>query len=122
MIEMSRKLGDGYSLALNTGNGTHLTLVYFHRLKRGYEQDMAKRIASQYFADNGLETVKLDFGELYNIRSVKVHGHIERIIKDLSELFRSFDIDANQVPHIDLRGNSIETIDRDISVVDNWYI
>jgi hypothetical protein len=119
---MSRKLGDGYSLALNTGNGTHLTLVYFHKLKRGYEQDMVKQMASQYFADNDLEIINLNFGELYNIRSVKVHGEIERIVKELSELFNSFDIDANQVPHIDLRGNSMDSIDRVVSVVNNWYI
>ena len=25
-----RKLGNGYALALNTGNGTHRTLVYLH--------------------------------------------------------------------------------------------
>jgi len=119
---MSRKLGDGYSLALNTGNGTHLTLVYFHKLKRGYEQDMVKQMASKYFTDNQLETIELNIGEPYNIRSIKIHGQIEKIIKDLSELFSSFNIDANQVPHIDLRGKSIEFVDKIVSVVDNWYI
>lgn len=119
---MNRKLGDGYSLALNTGNGTHLTLVYFHKLKRGYEQDMVKQMASKYFTDNKLETIELNFGEPHNIRSIKVHGQIEQIIKDLSELFSSFNIDSNQVPHIDLRGKSIEFVDKIVPVVDNWYI
>jgi hypothetical protein len=77
----SRKLGDGYSLALNTGNGTHLTLVYFYKLKRGYEQDLAKNIAMSYFKSKNIETVKLEFGDKYNERSVRITGQIESIIR-----------------------------------------
>lgn len=31
----SRNLGNNYSLALNTGNGTHLTILYIKNCKRG---------------------------------------------------------------------------------------
>jgi hypothetical protein len=116
----SRKLGNGYSLALNTGAGTHLTLVYFNNLKRGYEQDLAKSIAIDYFRVNGLEEIELEFGDTHAKRSVRVHGEIETIISDLRDLFTSFDIDPDQIPHIDLRGHDTADLNKKIRVIDNF--
>lgn len=118
----TRKLGDGFSLALNTGNDTHLTLVYFFKLKRGFEQDLVKQKAVQYFQDKNITNIALEFGGTHNERSIKVLGEIETVAKDLAELFSSFDIDKNQVPHIDLRGNRLENMSKNVSVVNNWYL
>lgn len=120
----TRKLGCGYSLALNTGNGTHMTLVYFNNCKRGYEQDLAKTMANDYFQARGITTIDFDLGEKFNERSVRVRGaEIERIISDLTQnVYARFDIDSNQVPHIDLRGNASANAiqNRGVSVVNNF--
>lgn len=120
----TRKLGCGYSLALNTGNNTHLTLVYFNNCKRGYEQDLVKSMADDYFQSRGITAIDFDLGDKYNERSVRVCGaEIERIIKDLSQnVFSRFDIDVNQVAHIDLRGNASSSAiqNRGVSVVNNF--
>jgi hypothetical protein len=119
-----RKLGHGYSLAIHTGGGTHLTLVYFNNCKRGYEQDMVKQMASDYFQSRNLTTVDFTLGDSYNERSVRVKGQvIESIISDLThKIFTSFDIDQNQVPHIDLRGNTSTAViqTQKVSLVNNF--
>lgn len=117
----SRKLGNGYSLALHTGCGTHLTLVYFNKLKRGYEQDMVKNMAREYFESNNITEIDLEFDGSHAKRSVKVIGEIEAIISDLQNIFSSFDIDVNQVPHIDLRGNDVDDLNKVITINDFVY-
>ena len=116
-----RKLGSGYSLALKTGGDpeTHLSLVYFHALKRGYEQERVKSIAAEYFAERGLDVIELEYGESVFQRSVSVHGVITDVIKDLAELFSSYDIDAQQVAHVDLRGNRKGDLLTSVAV-DSW--
>ena len=101
----SRKLGNGYSLALNTGAGTHLTLVYFHNCRRGYEQDLVKGMAAAYFQSANVTAIDLELRGAHCERSVLVGGDLlVRVVRDLEQLFASFDIDRGQVPHIDLRG------------------
>lgn len=119
----TRKLGCGYSMALHTGSGTHLTLVYFNNCKRGYEQDMVKQMASDYFASRNLTSVDFTLGESYNERSVLVKGQIiESIVSDLtSKIFANFDIDRNQICHIDLRGAAKSAIQtQNVSLVNNF--
>ena len=116
----TRKLGDGYSLALNTGNGTHLTLVYFFKCKRGFEQNSVKAKAAGYFAEHGIQSITLEFGEAHEERSVRVLGEAAKIIEDLREIFKNYDIDKKQIPHIDLRGTNVTS--NHVSVVDNWYL
>jgi hypothetical protein len=119
-IMSSRKLGNGYSLALHTGNGTHLTLVYFNKLKRGYEQNLVKSITIDYFRANKIEEIELEFGDLHESRSIRVHGAIESIISDLKDSFKSFDIDLGHIPHIDLRGRIMADLSKKVSVIDNF--
>jgi len=107
----NRKTGCGYSLALNTGGGTHLTLVYFNNAPRGYTQDLIKPMATDYFEQQQLTHVDLvATGEGFNERSVRITGRVEAIVTDLAKLFASFDIDQNQVPHIDLRGKGLADV------------
>ena len=116
----ARRCGDGFSLALVTGPNTHLTLVYFNMCRRGYEQNLAKQMAIDYFRSKNLTNVDLILGERHNERSVCVHGIIEKIILDLCDVFSKFDIDRNQIPHIDLRGTDIKFINTRVSLIDNF--
>ena len=58
-LSFRRKLGNGYSLALNTGGGTHLTLVYFHSCKRGYEQRLVKQMSTTYMESLDVDRFQL---------------------------------------------------------------
>ena len=121
----NRRTGGGYALALKTSQATHCTLVYFNSCRRGFEQDLVKSMAAEYFAAHGLTQVELQLGEVYAERSLLVRCEaLERAVFDLrTTVFASFDIDRGGVPlHIDLRGSSAAEIDTTVSVVDNWYI
>jgi hypothetical protein len=118
IIKGPRKLGNGYSLALKTSDNTHLTLVYFNNLKRGYEQNLVKNMCIEYFNDKNVLMLCIDFGE----RSIKVLGKVIDIVTDLEILFPSFYIDKDQVPRIDLHGNDINNINIVVSTIDNFYL
>lgn len=113
--------GNGFSLALNTGKGTHLTLIYFNRCKRGYEQDLIRQMAINYFLNENLVSVKLELGDIIDKRRVLITSPlIQKIIDDFQVLFSSFDIDLTQEAHIDLRGHSLDDLDKTISFLDNF--
>ena len=116
----SLRLGQGYSLALKTGDGTHLTLLYFNRLKRGYEQEQVKMAAEEYFRQRGLEHVNIEFGEIHEKRSIAVFGEIDQVMKDLQQMFSSYDIDATQRAHIDLRGVDHNKLSKRVPTINNW--
>lgn len=121
MSKKVRKLGDGYSLAIKTGPYTHLTLVYFYNLKRGYEQSRVKEITNEYYAKNNIDYIDLNInGEPYGNRCIRVTGKIVDIVNDLSNLFSSYDIDTCQIPHIDLRGTSVSDIPGRVYLPDNF--
>lgn len=117
---MSRKLGNGYSLALKTSDNTHVTLVYFHNLKRGYEQDMVKSMADDYFLSRGRTHIDMVLGDNHGERSKLVLGDVIDITKDLVELFSTFDIDKTQVSHVDLRGTSESDLNLHVPVANNY--
>ena len=47
-----RNLGNNYALGWSTGNGTHLTLLYFEKVKRGYEQSRVKQLANEFLREH----------------------------------------------------------------------
>ena len=89
-----------------------------------YEQDLVKQMAYDYFQSKNLQTVDFEIGQPYNERSVRVKGAtLEMIISDLTkQIYSSFDIDPNQVPHIDLRGNSSPSViqNKNVSLINNF--
>ena len=110
----NRKLGCGYSLALSTGNKTHITLVYFNNLKRGYEQSLVKKLALEYLSKQD-EIIELKYGGPCFKRSIHVHGKIEQIQSDLIDIFSKmgFDVDNTErgrTPHVDPRGLQISEL------------
>ena len=119
-FSMARRLGQGYSLALKTGEGTHLTLVYFNRLRRGYEQELVKSMSEKYFEQRGLEYLELVHGEIHEKRSICIHGEVENVIKDLQQLFSAYDIDVAQQAHIDPRGLDPSQLPSRVPTKGNW--
>lgn len=117
-----RKLGDGYSLALKVSEHHHLTLVYFNKLKRGYEQNLVKTMCNEYFCSNNILSVPLHIGEKFGTRSVCITGQIEKITEDLSNLFSGFNITKDQIPHIDLRGHPVSSLPECVNTIDNFYV
>ena len=61
-----------------TGHGTHLTLLYFDNVKRGYEQDRLKNLADDFIKESDLCINYMDLGidfenpEMLTDRSVLV--------------------------------------------------
>jgi hypothetical protein len=107
-------------LALKTAEGTHITLLYFNRLRRGYEQESVKSTADEYFRQRDMPHVTLAFGEIREKRSIRVHGEIEQVIEDLKPLFSSYDIDLTQQAHIDLRGVDSQKLSSRVPTMNNW--
>ena len=129
MTSKGRKLGLSYSLALKTvgkeGSETHLTLVYFNRLKRGYEQSLVKGIAENYFLKMGISKVEIEFGKPCLKRSIEVKGEkISKISKDLYILFQRYNVSKEpQCLHIDLKTvNRPTDLLKKVPLFNNWYI
>lgn len=129
MEKKTRRLGDGYSLALRTGHGTHMTLVYFPRLRRGFEQQLAQSIAAGYFEEHKIERIHVNYGDVVLERSIAVEGFAEndptitlaQIAKDLRKLMQDNGLEVSaseQLLHVDPRGNA--KLDRIIASVNNW--
>ena len=97
-----------------------MTLVYFNRLRRGYEQELEKSIAEEYFEQRGLEYLYLVHGETHEKRSICIHGEVETVIKDLQQFISAYDIDVGQQAHIDLRGLDPSQLPSRVSTKGNW--
>jgi hypothetical protein len=131
-MKNTRKLGQGYSLALDTGNGTHLTLVYFHQLRRGFEQNMVKQLAENYIYENCNSEIYMRYDNVFlneQKRCVVIKNHEIKSLQDgLQMLFyTNFSIDTTSIhaktPHIDLRGTDYNDLS-DIIVLHppKWWI
>lgn len=125
MSDSSRKLGRGYSLALNTGKNTHITLVYFNQCKRGYEQNYVNKAAQKYLIDEGYEEIELKYGDKWGKRSVHVTGDIKEIQYKLIKYFldQGWDVDDRpraHTPHVDLRGNSVDDLKQSVNINTDW--
>lgn len=127
----ARNLGNNYSLALNTGNGTHLTILYIKNCKRGYEQTRVKTIANEFI----LNTLQKEEYHL-TTNNIKVIPNNSRCVAVtdpdliqlqtdlLDHLIKNHGFDQNEIEkrplHIDLRGQP-KTILEDIIIPStNW--
>ena len=102
-LSSSRNLGFNYSLAWNTGNNTHLTLLYFNNCKRGYEQNRVKQLAEDYMLKNLDTNITLELGDMYSDRCVTVKNKkISYIQLELAKYFTSLKFEMSDVkqPHI----------------------
>lgn len=116
----ARNIGKNYALALTTGKKTHLTLIYFNNVKRGFEQDRVKTLANAFLRDrhDGEEedvrgTILLELGDMVSDRCIGVNNaELIRIQRQLYDFFLSLGYDLRPLLplHIDLRGGqAIET-------------
>ncbi len=97
-----------------------MTLLYFNKLRRGYEQELVKSMAEEYFEQRGLEQLELVLGETHEKRSISIHGEVEQVIQDLKQLFSAYDIDTTQQAHIDLRGLDPLLLPMRVATNGNW--
>ncbi len=126
----SRNLGTNSVLAWKTGGGTHLTLIYLENVKRGFEQERAKRLAEEYLnSQNVPETLHLaqELGKgkelMWTERCASVVSEqIRQIQKGLWEHFTQlgFTVRALRPLHIDLRGQDVNII-ADMVGTRDWH-
>lgn len=112
-----RNLGNNYPLAFKTPNGTHMTLIYFNNVKRGYEQERVNSLARAFMDEIKFPTVvKLELGEMIEPeeRCVAIkNAQLIVLQKQLYDYFENegFDLRPLRNLHIDLRGlDLIETL------------
>lgn len=124
-----RNLGNNYALAWKTGHGTHLTLLYFENVKRGYEQDRLKNLADDFIKESDLCINYMDLGidfenpEMWTDRSVLVKSKdLLQLQKELFQYFqqKKFKLRPLHPLHIDLRGQSVNKIDQYVDVRQDW--
>lgn len=115
----------GYALMLDTGAGTHITLVYFYRLKRGYDQYLVTELARQYLLGEGYDIIVMEYGPRWGPCSIHVSGEIAEIQQKLIRLFLDFgyDIDLSvrsRTPHVDLKGVPVAKLKRFVNIDTDW--
>lgn len=122
-----RNLGNNYALSWSTGNGTHLTLLYFENVKRGYEQSRVKQLAKEFLTNLQVPEYykwKLDKTKLYSKRCVLVDDrYLTMLQEDMFKFFtsRKFTLRELKPLHIDLRGQAFESIDQDGVYTCKWH-
>lgn len=125
-VASARNLGTNYPLCWNTGAQTHMTLIYFENVKRGYEQERVKSLAEDFLTAENVPTqlilkspnVKWTY---FSDRCVAVHSlEIQQIQKDLWSYFTKlgFKLRALRDLHIDLRGQSDQIINLTVGTRD----
>jgi len=115
--KQKRNIGNNYALALQTGGDTHITLVYFNNVKRGFAQERVKQLAEQFLDDVAVfpARVTLQLGDMMTERCIAVvNPELVAIQRELTTLFTTLGYDlAPAVPlHIDLRGKSDSLVQR----------
>lgn len=118
----SRNLGNNYVLAWKTGAGTHMTLVYLNNVKRGYEQERAKRLVDAFLAERGTPaTIPLSLGPMATERCVSVKSEV---LEQLQQALYDYLVSQGFSPrplrplHIDLRSQSTNVVNKSIAIND----
>ena len=110
MSKKLRNLGKNYALAWKTGAKTHLTLIYFNNVKRGFEQERVKALAIAFLNENNIaQHITLNLGDMMTDRCILVlNEEILRLQQQLYVYFEAlgFDLRALKPPHIDTRGDA----------------
>lgn len=126
MSNSCRNLGKNYVLAWNTGNNTHMTLIYLENVKRGYEQERVKWLANDFLREQlkAPETIELTLGEMMTDRCILVTNPL---IKEIQEALYAyftelgFTVRPLRSPHIDLRNQPKSIVTTTIQVSD-WHV
>lgn len=115
----------GHALVLDTGAGTHITVVYFNRRERIDSKII--EIAKTFCHDLNLQVVDLQVGEMWGANSILVNGELAKIKKDMIEHFKllGYDIDVGRqgmTAHINIRGDKklLERMNKTVDLVGGW--
>ena len=125
---MSR--GRGHALTVLTGSKTHITLVYFFSLGEQDKQTTLTK-AQEYCDSIGKSDTKLEVGDMWGGRSIKVVGEFADLKSRLTKHFEveedGYTVDTTSrgnTPHIDLKGQDkdvlLSSIDLSDSSVWKW--
>eukprot|EP01089_Gocevia_fonbrunei_P014762 TRINITY_DN4123_c0_g1_i1.p1 TRINITY_DN4123_c0_g1~~TRINITY_DN4123_c0_g1_i1.p1 ORF type:complete len:139 (-),score=19.01 TRINITY_DN4123_c0_g1_i1:37-453(-) len=117
--------GGGVALTLNTGNHTHVTLVYFKSLG-SHTRDSTLKIASDFCKEKYSSPAKLEVGEMWGPNSIYVTGEMATIKAALVQHFNSlegYEIDNGNwgiVPHINLKGKDKSILASTVCLSTGW--
>ena len=112
-LASSRNLGNNYSLALKTGGGTHMTLVYVVNVKQGVRTRPSKEtMLEEFMEESGIpKELPLQTAEMISKRCIGVtSGDVRDLQKSIPNYLTElhFQVRALRQPHIDLRGNPMK--------------
>lgn len=114
----ARNVGKNYALALKTGEDTHITLVYFNNVKRGFEQERVKQLADEFLDRNAFpRSLALQLGEMLTDRCVSVeNAELAQLQRQLHEYFVALGYDLRPLValHVDLRGQNDSAVEKTI--------
>lgn len=121
-----RNLGGNTALALKTGGGTHMTLVYIENVKRGFEQARVKQLVEDFFNEHKVpDNVDLELTEdMWTERCVAVGSDELQLLQQALFTFltaeHKLSVRALRPLHIDLRGQPGSVVLQSVATRDNW--
>lgn len=122
--KLARNIGNNYALALKSGGNTHITIVYFNNVKRGFEQERVKTLAEEYLRQTQFPaSVRIQLGEMVTDRCFAVvNDDLIRLQRELHAHFATLGYDLRAIVplHIDLRGESVHDAVDDVISTTNW--
>ena len=101
-----------------------MTLVYLENVKRGFEQERVKILATEIMQRHDIpDTLPLELSGMWTARCVEVTSAaalgLQRVLFD-EMTQQGLRVTPLRQLHVDLRGQSREVIDDAVSTVDNW--
>eukprot|EP00696_Hemimastix_kukwesjijk_P000876 gnl/Hemi2/11142_TR3844_c0_g1_i1.p1 gnl/Hemi2/11142_TR3844_c0_g1~~gnl/Hemi2/11142_TR3844_c0_g1_i1.p1 ORF type:complete len:117 (+),score=35.74 gnl/Hemi2/11142_TR3844_c0_g1_i1:126-476(+) len=114
----------GYALTVDTGSGTHITLVYFTKCSFR-DGDAIKQIARAWCASQGLATCPLRVGTMWGPNSILVEGDAAELKRQLMDHFQGlgYELDLGRQgtqAHINVRGNPATPLLACLDLVAGW--
>lgn len=116
----------GHALVLDTGNGTHFTVAYFHRRQPLDAPIFAA--ARAFCATSQLTHARIELGPMWGARSVRVRGELAQLKAQMVAHFAELghDVDTSErgvTAHIAIRGDQklIPVLEgKRVDLVDGW--
>jgi hypothetical protein len=116
----------GHALVLDTGAGTHFTVVYFNANRIDAK---IYSVAKDYCKDTlNLATATLEGGAMWGANSILVNGTLANIKLELTNHFKQlgYDVDISnrgKTAHINIRGDQglVGKLLKQVDLVNGWY-
>lgn len=114
----------GHALVLDTGAGTHFTVVYFRKNKI---DAVIIGVARTFCAERGLTVGAVQVGPMWGANSILVSGELASLKTNLTNHFNQlgYDVDLSnrgQTAHINIRGdkNVVSKLRPHADLINGW--